>query len=138
MLYTSSLYTGYIEMNFLAWLTINGFFRERRKVMRKVKRVLATIICFSALLSTQPVYAAESRVIQPCKHTVVYITTVDITPESVDDVYHCLRTQEVDKCAQCGIIVSRGLIHRGDLKHHHFKNVGTEWKCEECGATKSF
>lgn len=107
--------------------------------MKKIKRVLATIICFTALLSTLPVYAAESRAVNaPCKHMAVYIMTVEIKPVSVDDVYHCLRTQEVIKCVQCETIVSEGDIFRGDLKHHHFKNVGTKWQCEECGATKSF
>ncbi len=106
--------------------------------MKKVKRVLATIICFAALLSIRPVYAAESRVVKPCKHTVVYITGENIAPVKVDDVYHCLRTQEVEKCVECGIVVSRGVIHRGDLEVHQFINVGTEWKCTKCGATKSF
>lgn len=105
--------------------------------MKNVRRVLATIICFTALLSIQPVYAAESRVLQ-CKHTAVYLTVEVIDAVNVDDVYHYLKMQEVDKCVECEAVVSRGQIFRGDLKHHHFKNKGTQWVCDECGATKSF
>ena len=104
--------------------------------MKKVKRVLASIICFTMLLSIRPVYAAESRVFTPpCDHKVVYITAVDQGLVPIDDYYHCSKSQEVTKCAQCDTVISRGQIFLGDLKHHHFKSEGNEWVCD-CGAKK--
>lgn len=106
--------------------------------MKKIKRVLAIIVCFTTLLSIRPVYAAESGALKsPCKHTGVYITGESLKPLQIDAYYHCSRGQEVTKCVQCDAVISRGQIVMGDLEHHHFKGNGIEWECE-CGATRSY
>lgn len=106
--------------------------------MKKIKRVLAIIVCFTTLLSIRPVYAAESRAFKPpCNHTGVYITGESLGLLQIDDYYHCSRGQEVTKCVQCDAVISKGQIVFGPLEHHHFESNGIEWVCK-CGAKKSY